>query len=751
MGPSLLVRGGILFYSLETRSFSAKYSFLARMHMPILSDLDLEKSMEMLYGGLVDVTVESGSSITAQPKHEDLLESSDDERSEEISRMPHNVKDATQVVSEVDSTPVVVVETSGDQSIAEETDKRKSVSPFRGDNITINSAIGVPAKPFSIAEPSDPYKRHYKSSSRSRRNVETVAASVLSVDVTKVDRPTMPPRNLIRKSGVDDPWFKSRKREYQKLVEENSFKKLEQSANGRLVIPKDSIIMRFLEVYEYKWKPDPETNVMRWLECTRSVVDGSSDKRKESFYAETPSRTVYLLLMSVSASLGLYSLAADAVRAYLNAESIDNNLVVILPDDVINMDLGLEKYMKLDKGVYGSRSGALSYEIWFDKRAVMERQFQKCLIARSVYIKEVNGSIIRKYRHSDDCVDFCDDEEVLINECRELSKIIRLSEWVKPEKFVGISIEYADRVVLLRQSEYIMEVEEEFHDLIIKYNRQRRTRLTRLPANALDDDLNFTEEQLSLLDYDSVSEYRSVVGALNWIASLRMDCKFPQHVVAGRMQSPREWDMFCAIWYLEYVINTADYPLVLGGPVVDPQGSSDASFGTMREKRSVKAHLIRTGPLSGAILASTDTIKIATTSVWDCEVQAASDLVDSLQYTMNLCEDLKLETENNRICQLDSQSARDWYMSNKINAKSRHLQIKYYHTKHSVQEGLVNLEFIEGEENDSDLNTKTCGIARTRKLTRKILGHWLVLRQGYRGIIELSEQEEREYFQHFSK
>ena len=108
-----------------------------------------------------------------------------------------------------------------------------------------------------------------------------------------------------------------------------------------------------------------------------------------------------------------------------------------------------------------------------------------------------------------------------------------------------------------------------------------------------------------------------MVGALNWIASLRMNCKFPQHVVAGRTQSSRKWSMFCALWYLEYVVNTADYPLVLGGAVVDPQGSSDASFGTMREKRSVKAHLIRTGPLSGAILASTDTIKIATTSVCD--------------------------------------------------------------------------------------------------------------------------------------
>ena len=76
-----------------------------------------------------------------------------------------------------------------------------------------------------------------------------------------------------------------------------------------------------------------------------------------------------------------------------------------------------------------------------------------------------------------------------------------------------------------------------------------------------------------------------------------------------------------------------------------------------------------------------------------------------------------------------------------MNAKSRHLQIKYYHTKHSVQEGVVNMEFVKGEENDSDLNTKILSIARTKKLSRKMLGHCLVLGQNYQGIIELDREE----------
>ena len=761
LGPSMIVRGGIIFYSFATRRISAKYTFYAREHMPILSDLDIERSTELMYGGLIDVS----PTIPQVMQHEDMLHEemlqeeavesdadiTDDDSStvvtqqnlvsqlpsqeyasvvaSDISLDSNNTVEVPAVSASV-GRPSVQITTAVAPTVSATVPTVNAtvarVSPFRG------GKIGKYKKPFNnTVSEKDPYRREYITTKSGE--------SVNSVDVTKVEKPKLPERKYIRNCDESQEWFKSRRREYKKLVEENSFKSLDKDEYGKIIVPRNSIVMRFLEIYEYKWKEDPDTKTMRWLESTRAVADGSSDKRKESFYAETPSRAVFLLMASIEASMGILSRSADAVRAYLNADSIDDNLVVILPDDVIRMDLGLDKMMGLSKGLYGSRSGALSFEVWYDKKAIIERQFQKCYLAKSVYLKEVNGSIIRMYRHSDDVKMSSANRELLDTECEQLSSLMRMSDWVEPEKFVGCSIEYGDRVVLLRQTDKILETEARFHHFIIHFNPARRVRQTRLPANALDDDL--CESKLVLLGDKMASEYRSFVSATNWICTLRMDCKFPQHVVAGRMQTPREWDMYCAMWYLEYLVHTAEYPLVLGGPIIDPQGMSDASFATMPEKRSVKSHLVRTGPSSGAIIASTDTIKIATTSVWDCEVQAASDLVDSLSYVMNLCEDLKFVTDNTRRVQIDSESGLEWYQSNKVNAKSRHLQIKYYHTKHSVQEGVVNMEFIEGENNDSDLNTKILNIARTKKLSRKMLGHCLVLGQNYRGIIELDVGE----------
>jgi hypothetical protein len=115
--------------------------------------------------------------------------------------------------------------------------------------------------------------------------------------------------------------------------------------------------MRLLAILEWKWKPDPDSGMEGWLECVRIVCDGSSDKREgENNYAETPDRTLMFLMASIEATLGIKSTVGDAVRAYLNAPSLDKNLVVIA-DNIMTGGVGNEKLCReslLIKGLYGS-------------------------------------------------------------------------------------------------------------------------------------------------------------------------------------------------------------------------------------------------------------------------------------------------------------------------------------------------------------------------------------------------------------
>ena len=53
LGPSLTIRGGIIVYNLKTKRISHKYSFIPRVNLPNLDDLDIPVAAEVLYGNII--------------------------------------------------------------------------------------------------------------------------------------------------------------------------------------------------------------------------------------------------------------------------------------------------------------------------------------------------------------------------------------------------------------------------------------------------------------------------------------------------------------------------------------------------------------------------------------------------------------------------------------------------------------------------------------------------------------------------
>ena len=74
---------------------------------------------------------------------------------------------------------------------------------------------------------------------------------------------------------------------------------------------------------------------------------------------------------------------------------------------------------------------------------------------------------------------------------------------------------------------------------------------------------------------------------------------------------------------MEYLIHSKDVLLVLRGKEINLTTINDASFGTLEEMKSVKAHLMKTNHDSGAIYVHVGVVKNIVTSVWEAEVNAA--------------------------------------------------------------------------------------------------------------------------------
>jgi hypothetical protein len=104
-------------------------------------------------------------------------------------------------------------------------------------------------------------------------------------------------------------WQRAMKRELGKINAEDTIHELPCDDLGNPIFPENAIVMRMFEILDYKWKLDSETGEERWLEVIRAVVDGSTDTRKESVYAETPDRSILLMMISIGASIGELSLS----------------------------------------------------------------------------------------------------------------------------------------------------------------------------------------------------------------------------------------------------------------------------------------------------------------------------------------------------------------------------------------------------------------------------------------------------------
>ena len=142
------------------------------------------------------------------------------------------------------------------------------------------------------------------------------------------ERPPKPRVPTPRECAGDPLWNEAYRREAEKFKEMSVMKPLSMGKDGRFLRPHNALIQRLIAVREWKWKKDPHTGIPRWLECIRLVLDGSTDSRQERFYAGTPDRMYFLLMMSAGATRGEIMEMGDMERAYLQSTSSDRNIVV---------------------------------------------------------------------------------------------------------------------------------------------------------------------------------------------------------------------------------------------------------------------------------------------------------------------------------------------------------------------------------------------------------------------------------------
>ena len=108
-------------------------------------------------------------------------------------------------------------------------------------------------------------------------------------------------------------------------------------------------------------------------------------------------------------------------------------------------------------------------------------------------------------------------------------------------------------------------------------NAKNQVRATPAPLKNIRSDVELTEEQKVLLDEPEVKEFQHLAVCINWlIKSTRVESYFSFRIRTNRAVNPalRNWDIYCLVWCMEFIVANSYVPLVSVGPIV----SAEAMF-----------------------------------------------------------------------------------------------------------------------------------------------------------------------------
>ncbi|KAJ1603993.1 hypothetical protein NDA14_003418 [Ustilago hordei] len=360
--------------------------------------------------------------------------------------------------------------------------------------------------------------------------------------------------------------------------------------------------------------------------------------------------------------------ALDITMAYLN--STLKEAIYMKPPEGSGVAPG--KVYKVVKGLYGLKQSGREWNQEFD-RSLRRMGFFQVECAPCIYTKGQGEDMAI-------VVIYVDDTLVIAP---------RLETVLKVKKQIGQRWKMED-------SGYI--------DQVLAKHLDKRTKPTMVPMQSIP-------EGTLVASAAQQKEYLVIVGKLLWVAnSTRPDLSLTMGVLARHMREPSQEHYQAAqrvLCYLEstrqvglvYRVSGSQEPLVAHS---DANWASDATI--QRRSTSGSVALVYGNPVAW----KSATQKCVSLSAVEAEFIAATEATHEVLFLKQLLRSIGIATgtptvysDNTGCIQVSKDPAQHW--------KLKHIDTKYHFVRNNVQEGRVQIKYIDTTRNLADVLTKPIG------------------------------------------
>ncbi|KAG7599886.1 Zinc finger CCHC-type [Arabidopsis suecica] len=460
---------------------------------------------------------------------------------------------------------------------------------------------------------------------------------------------------------------------------------------------------------------------LKWVFKIKRNSDGSINKYKarlvakgyvqrhgidfDEVFAPVARIETVRLIIALAASNGWEVHHLDVKTAFLHGE-LKEEVYVCQPEGYVT-EGAEEKVYKLHKALYGLKQAPRA---WNNKlnQILMELQFVKCSKEPSLYQKRDNENLLVVAVYVDDLLVTGSSLNMIINFKKGMAEKFEMSDLGKLTYYLGIEVIQSKDGIKLCQERYANKILEEtgFGDC----NAVHIPMCANLKLSKAQTEKNIDEKV-----------YRRNIGCLRYLLHTRPDLSYCVGVLSRYMHEPKESHGAALKQILRYLQGTRSYGLCFGRRnKTELIGFSDSSHNVDEDDgRSTTGHIfyLNNCPITWC------SQKQETVALSSCEAEfmAATEAAKQAVWLQELLQEVTERPCKRVLILIDNKSAIALTKNPVFHGRSKHIHKKYHFIRECVQNELVEVEHIPGEEQKADILTKALGRIKFKEM-RELVG-----------------------------
>ena len=444
----------------------------------------------------------------------------------------------------------------------------------------------------------------------------------------------------------------------------------------------------------------------RWVYRIKRKADGTIDRRKsrlvgkgyhqrpgvdyQDTYSPVIKQPTVLLVLSLAVMNNWPLRQLDVNNAFLQG-NLNEDVYMEQPQGFVDKDKP-DYVCKLNKAIYGLKQAP---RVWYLelRQFLLQSGFKNSVADASLFILIVGKITLYVLIYVDDIIVTGNDPTRVQQFIDILSKRFSLKDLGALSYFLGIETQRSGSGLLLTQRKYI-------NDLLARVNM---TTVNPVSSPMMPTDRLQLTSGTALQDG---SEYRMVVGSLQYLHFTRPDVSFAVNKLSQFMHRPTDVHWQAAKRVLRYLAGTRDRGILLrSNTTLSLHAFSDADWaGNRDDYTSTSAYIVYLG--SNPVVWSSKKQKTVARSSTEAEYRSVAATAAEIQWIVSLLRELGVQSNTQPVIYCDNVGATYLCANPVFHSRMKHLALDYHYIRELVQAGFLRVSHISSKDQLADALTK---------------------------------------------